>query len=161
MAHHGEGLSRRSSRWIRTGNSLHAEVENASAKKLAKFAEPQSCNQLPIGHDQRHTHELQPPLFPQISIRPGDGPPLGPGLRAKTGARGSEGDPDPTVTYAALLTQVLRFGSGAGETRAQGGSHIAVISENRVQWGLSYLTLHVPSTMSWSRSTGTWPSTRS
>ncbi len=45
------------------------------------------------------------------------------------------------LTYAEILSQVLRFG---GALRALGlpeRSHIAIIGENRVQWSLSYLTL--------------------
>ncbi len=49
--------------------------------------------------------------------------------------------PIPRLTYAELLTQVLRFGGALREIGLPERSHIAILSENRVQWGLSYLTL--------------------
>jgi long-chain acyl-CoA synthetase len=49
--------------------------------------------------------------------------------------------PIPRLTYAEVLTQVLRFGSALRELGLPERSHIAILSENRVQWGLSYLTL--------------------
>jgi len=48
--------------------------------------------------------------------------------------------PMPKVTYGALLKNVLRFGSALRKLGLKERSHIAVISENRVQWGLTYLT---------------------
>jgi long-chain acyl-CoA synthetase len=49
--------------------------------------------------------------------------------------------PIPRLTYAELLSQVLRFGAALRELGLPERSHIAIISENRVQWSLSYLTL--------------------
>ncbi len=49
--------------------------------------------------------------------------------------------PIPRLTYAELLSQVLRFGAALRDLGLPEGSHIAIISENRVQWGLSYMTL--------------------
>lgn len=48
--------------------------------------------------------------------------------------------PIPRLTYAALLSHVLKFGSALKELGVRERSHIAVIGENRVQWGLTYLT---------------------
>jgi long-chain acyl-CoA synthetase len=48
--------------------------------------------------------------------------------------------PIPRLTYTALLSHVLKFGSALRELGLRDGSHIAVIGENRVQWGLTYLT---------------------
>jgi long-chain acyl-CoA synthetase len=48
--------------------------------------------------------------------------------------------PIPRVTYAALLNTVLKFGTALQKMDLPARSHIAVISDNRVQWALSYLT---------------------
>jgi long-chain acyl-CoA synthetase len=48
--------------------------------------------------------------------------------------------PIPKVTYAALLRNILKFGVGLRKLGLKERSHIAVIGENRVQWGMSYLT---------------------
>lgn len=48
--------------------------------------------------------------------------------------------PIPRLTYTALLTHVLKFGRALQDLGLREGSHIAVIGENRVQWGLTYLT---------------------
>jgi long-chain acyl-CoA synthetase len=48
--------------------------------------------------------------------------------------------PIPRVSYAALLRNVLKFGTALKNIGLPERSHIAVISENRVQWGISYLT---------------------
>ena len=48
--------------------------------------------------------------------------------------------PIPKVTYAALLRNVLKFGTALRKLGIKERSHIAVISENRVQWGVTYLT---------------------
>ncbi len=48
--------------------------------------------------------------------------------------------PLPRVTYASLLDSVLRFGAALRSLGLPERSHIAVLSENRVQWGVSYLT---------------------
>ena len=47
------------------------------------------------------------------------------------------------VTYNELLQNVLKFGNGLTKLGLQERSHIAVISENRVQWGIAYLTCAV------------------
>jgi long-chain acyl-CoA synthetase len=48
--------------------------------------------------------------------------------------------PFPKVTYSSLLDLVLRFGGALKKLGIKEGAHVAVISENRVQWGISYLT---------------------
>jgi long-chain acyl-CoA synthetase len=48
--------------------------------------------------------------------------------------------PIPRVSYAALLNDVLKFGAALQKMDLPPRSHIAVISENRVQWSISYLT---------------------
>lgn len=48
--------------------------------------------------------------------------------------------PIPKVTFNALLKNVLRFGTALRELGLPERSHIAVIGENRVQWGVAYLT---------------------
>jgi long-chain acyl-CoA synthetase len=48
--------------------------------------------------------------------------------------------PIPRVTYTALLSDVLKFGAALQKLDLPPRSHIAVISENRVQWAVSYLT---------------------
>ncbi|MFA5834784.1 MAG: AMP-binding protein [Bacteroidota bacterium] len=49
--------------------------------------------------------------------------------------------PIPRLTYAALMKQILKFGSALKALGIKERSHIAVIGENRVQWALSYLTM--------------------
>ncbi len=49
--------------------------------------------------------------------------------------------PIPRLTYAEVLSQVLRFGAALRDLDLPERSHIAIISENRVQWSVSYLTL--------------------
>jgi len=44
------------------------------------------------------------------------------------------------VTYAGLLKNVLKFGAALEALGLKERSHIAVIGENRVQWGIAYLT---------------------
>lgn len=44
------------------------------------------------------------------------------------------------LTYSQLLDLILRFGSGLSKLGIKERTHIALIGENRVQWGLSYLT---------------------
>ncbi len=46
----------------------------------------------------------------------------------------------PKLTYAQLLTNVLKFGRSLNSLGINERSHIAVISENRIQWALTYLT---------------------
>jgi len=48
--------------------------------------------------------------------------------------------PLPRVTYVSLLDSILRFGTALRSLGLPERSHIAVLSENRVQWGVSYLT---------------------
>jgi long-chain acyl-CoA synthetase len=48
--------------------------------------------------------------------------------------------PLPRVTYASLLDSVLRFGTALRSLGLPERTHIAVLGENRVQWGVSYLT---------------------
>ena len=49
--------------------------------------------------------------------------------------------PIPRLTYAEILSQILRFGAALRDLELPERSHVAIISENRVQWSLSYLTL--------------------
>ncbi len=44
------------------------------------------------------------------------------------------------LTYSSLLNNILKFGAALRELGIPARSHIAVIGENRVQWGLTYLT---------------------
>ncbi|HPN37770.1 MAG TPA: AMP-binding protein, partial [Melioribacteraceae bacterium] len=44
------------------------------------------------------------------------------------------------VTYAQLLDNILRFGHALNQLGLKERSHIALISENRVQWAISFLT---------------------
>lgn len=48
--------------------------------------------------------------------------------------------PIPRVSYTGLLNDVLKFGAALQKMDIPARSHIAVISENRVQWAISYLT---------------------
>ncbi len=48
--------------------------------------------------------------------------------------------PIPKVSYNQLLENVLRFGNAVKKLGLKERDHIAVISENRVQWGITYLT---------------------
>lgn len=48
--------------------------------------------------------------------------------------------PLPKVTYQSLLKNVLKFGVALRSLGLAERSHIAIIGENRVQWGVSYLT---------------------
>ncbi len=48
--------------------------------------------------------------------------------------------PIPRVSYAALLRNVLKFGTALRQLGIPERSHIAIIGENRVQWGIAYLT---------------------
>jgi long-chain acyl-CoA synthetase len=49
--------------------------------------------------------------------------------------------PLPRLTYAALMKQILKFGTALQSLGLKERSHIAVIGENRVQWAVSYLTM--------------------
>jgi long-chain acyl-CoA synthetase len=44
------------------------------------------------------------------------------------------------LTYSSMLNNILKFGTALRELGIPARSHIAVIGENRVQWGLTYLT---------------------
>ncbi len=48
--------------------------------------------------------------------------------------------PLPRVSYTSLLKNVLKFGTALRSLGLPERSHIAVIGENRVQWGVTYLT---------------------
>lgn len=48
--------------------------------------------------------------------------------------------PIPRLTYGGLMTEILKFGTALRDLGLPERSHIAVIGENRVQWGLAYLT---------------------
>lgn len=48
--------------------------------------------------------------------------------------------PIPKVTYNQLLQYVSRFGCALKNSGIKERTHIAVIAENRVQWGITYLT---------------------
>ena len=48
--------------------------------------------------------------------------------------------PIPKLTYSQLLEHILKFGNALKKIGLKERSHIAVISENRVQWGITYLT---------------------
>jgi long-chain acyl-CoA synthetase len=48
--------------------------------------------------------------------------------------------PIPKASYNSLLKYVLKFGTALRELGLPERSHIAVIGENRVQWGITYLT---------------------
>lgn len=44
------------------------------------------------------------------------------------------------VTYSELLDQVLRFGNALNRLGIKEECHIAIVGDNRVQWGIAYLT---------------------
>ena len=44
------------------------------------------------------------------------------------------------LSYKELLDQVLRFGKGLENLGIKPRTHISLIGENRVQWGIAYLT---------------------
>jgi long-chain acyl-CoA synthetase len=48
--------------------------------------------------------------------------------------------PIPKLTYSGLMKQILRLGTALKGIGLPDRAHIALIGENRVQWGLSYLT---------------------
>jgi long-chain acyl-CoA synthetase len=48
--------------------------------------------------------------------------------------------PMPKVSYNSLLKDVSKFGTALADLGIQERSHIAIIGENRVQWGIAYLT---------------------
>jgi long-chain acyl-CoA synthetase len=51
--------------------------------------------------------------------------------------------PISSVTFSQLLDNILRFGQALRNLGLSERSHIAVIGENRVQWGITYLTAMV------------------
>src|ERR1039457_5293905 len=44
------------------------------------------------------------------------------------------------VTYNELLDKVLQFGNALNRLGLKDGCHIAIVGDNRVQWGITYLT---------------------
>jgi long-chain acyl-CoA synthetase len=48
--------------------------------------------------------------------------------------------PIPRLTYGALLKKILKFGTALTKLGLGPRSHVAIISENRTQWSLAYLT---------------------
>jgi len=48
--------------------------------------------------------------------------------------------PIPKVTYHSLLRNIMKFGVALKNLGVKERSHIAIIGDNRVQWGISYLT---------------------
>ncbi|VAX25817.1 Long-chain-fatty-acid--CoA ligase [hydrothermal vent metagenome] len=48
--------------------------------------------------------------------------------------------PIPRLTYKELLSNVLKFGNALKDLGLEERSHVAIISENRVQWVIGYLT---------------------
>ncbi|MGA7159757.1 MAG: AMP-binding protein [Bacteroidota bacterium] len=48
--------------------------------------------------------------------------------------------PIPKVTYRSLLKNILKFGIALENLGLKERSHIAVVGENRVQWGIAYLS---------------------
>lgn len=46
------------------------------------------------------------------------------------------------VTFGELFEQILRFGLALREAGVEERSHVAILSENRVQWTIAYLTCH-------------------
>lgn len=44
------------------------------------------------------------------------------------------------VTYSELLDKVLKFGNALNRLGLKEGCHIAIVGDNRVQWGMAYLT---------------------
>lgn len=48
--------------------------------------------------------------------------------------------PIPRLSYTELMDRILRFGVALRDLGLKERSHIAVIGENRVQWGITYLT---------------------
>ena len=57
----------------------------------------------------------------------------------KTALEDLSNTPIRKLTYRQLLDKVLRFGNALRQLGLQERTHLAVISENRVQWGVTYL----------------------
>jgi long-chain acyl-CoA synthetase len=49
--------------------------------------------------------------------------------------------PIPKVSYQELMEHILRFGTSLQQLGIKERTHVALIGENRVQWGIAYLTL--------------------
>lgn len=49
--------------------------------------------------------------------------------------------PIPKVSYQELMEHILRFGTALQQLGIKERTHVALIGENRVQWGIAYLTL--------------------
>ncbi len=49
--------------------------------------------------------------------------------------------PIPKVSYQELMEHILRFGTTLQQLGIKERTHVALIGENRVQWGIAYLTL--------------------
>jgi len=49
--------------------------------------------------------------------------------------------PIPRLTYQELYENIMRFGTALQQLGIKERTHVAVIGENRVQWGIAYLTL--------------------
>ncbi len=58
----------------------------------------------------------------------------------KTALEDLKETPVPRLTYTSLLSSVLKLGAALRHLGVTERSHIAIMGENRVQWGLSYLT---------------------
>ena len=58
----------------------------------------------------------------------------------KTALEDLKETPIPKVTYRSLLKNILKFGVALDNLGLKERSHIAVIGENRVQWGIAYLS---------------------
>ena len=58
----------------------------------------------------------------------------------KTALEDLASTPISRVTFSQLLENVLKFGSALKKLGAKERAHIAVIGDNRVQWGITYLT---------------------
>jgi long-chain acyl-CoA synthetase len=58
----------------------------------------------------------------------------------KTALEDLKETPVPRLTYTSLLSSVLKLGAALRHLGVTERSHIAIMGENRAQWGLSYLT---------------------
>ncbi len=63
--------------------------------------------------------------------------------QGKTALEDISSTPISKVTYIQLLDNVLKFGGALQKLGIKERTHIAVIGENRVQWGITYLTAMV------------------
>ncbi len=78
---------------------------------------------------------------PDHLFRPGYGLAVGTRARRQAGTGRSQGYPD-SKTHATghLLKKILKFGVALQKLGLKPRNHIAIISENRTQWSLTYLT---------------------